>query len=156
MTAGDKLRLDVNAEPIASFKEIFDGQQSYSSIRQVQLPPANNFGPAVLAKYDQPGYAVSGLPDNKKLRGFRIADAEGNATDFFVDPATRVRDEISNSYNGLVFGTENLKFNEIEGVLIPVNFTQRFEMKSGAFFANYKVKDIKINQPIGDDVFAIH
>jgi hypothetical protein len=28
-------------------------------------------------------------------------------------------------------------------------------MPQGAFFADYSVKDVKLNQPIGDDVFAI-
>jgi hypothetical protein len=140
---------------VATFKQIFDGQQSYSSIPGVQMPPTNKFGLAVLAKYDQPGYGVSGLPDNKKLCGFRVTDGEGNATDFFVDPETARVMKYLMSYNGLTFGTENSKFKEVEGVLIPVNFTQRLETSNGPFFANYKVKDIKINQPLGDDVFAI-
>jgi hypothetical protein len=54
-----------------------------------------------------------------------------------------------------MFGTENSKFREVDGVLVPVNFSQRLEMQAGAFFAEYKVKDVKINQPIGDDVFVI-
>ena len=40
-------------------------------------------------------------------------------------------------------------------MLIPMNFSQRLEMQQGAFFAEYKVKEVKLNQPIGDDVFAI-
>jgi hypothetical protein len=28
-------------------------------------------------------------------------------------------------------------------------------MQQGAFFAEYKVKEVKLNQPIGDDVFVI-
>ena len=58
-------------------------------------------------------------------------------------------------YNGYTFGTENSKFKEVDGVLIPMNFSQRLEMPQGAFFAEYKVKDVKLNQPIGDDVFTI-
>ena len=55
-----------------------------------------------------------------------------------------------------MFGTENSKFIEVEGVLIPVSFSQRLEMPGqGAFFAEYKVKDVKLNQPIGDDVFVM-
>ena len=54
-----------------------------------------------------------------------------------------------------MFGTENSKFLEVEGVLIPFNFSQRLETPQGAFFAEYKVKDVKLNQPIGDDVFVI-
>jgi hypothetical protein len=155
VTAGAKMRLDVDASPAFKFKQIFDGQQSYTSIPGVQTPPADKFGLNVLIKYDQAGYTVSALPNEKKLRAFRIVDAEGNTTDFYIDPVNaRVMKYVS-PYNGYTFGTENTKFKEIEGVLIPFNFTQRLEMPQGAFFAEYKVKDAKLNQPLGDDVFVI-
>ena len=44
---------------------------------------------------------------------------------------------------------------EVDGVLVAYSFTQRLEMPQGAFFAEYNVKDVKLNQPIGDDVFTI-
>jgi hypothetical protein len=155
VTAGEKIRIDINAQPIFMFKQIYDGQQSYSSIPGVSMPPANKFGLMVLTKYDQPGYTVSALPNDKKLRGFRIVDGEGNTTDFFVDPTNARVMKYLIPYNGYMFGTENAKFKEIDGVLIPMNFTQRLEMPQGAFFAEYKVKDAKLNTPIGNDVFAI-
>lgn len=155
VTAGDRVRIDIDARPMFAFKQIYDGQQSYSSIPGVQMPPANKFGLPVLAKFDQPGYTVSGLADKKKLRGFRIVDAEGNTTDFYLDPATARVMMYLIPYNGLTFGTENTKFKEVEGVLVPFNFSQKLEMAQGAFFAEYKVKDVKLNQPIGDDVFTI-
>jgi hypothetical protein len=40
-------------------------------------------------------------------------------------------------------------------VLVPLEFSWRLEMPQGAFFAEYKVKDAKLNNPIGDDVFAM-
>ena len=155
VTAGDKVRIDIDASPMFKFKQVFDGQQSFSSMPGITMPPASKFGLPVLAKYDQPGYTVSGLPDKKKLRGFRIVDAEGNTTDFYIDPATARVMQYLIPYNGYMFGTENSKFSEVEGVLIPFNFTQRLETPQGAFFAEYKVKDVKLNQPIGDDVFVI-
>lgn len=155
VTAGDKVRIDIDASPVFKFKQVYDGQQSYSSMPGVSMPPASKFGLPVLAKYDQPGYIVSALPNDKKLRGFRIVDSEGNTTDFFVDPATARVVKYLTPYNGYTFGTENSKFSELEGVLIPMSFTQRLEMPQGAFFAEYKVKDVKLNQPISDDVFAM-
>jgi len=154
VTAGDKVRIDIDAAPIFKFKQVFDGQQSYSSIPGITMPPASKFGLSVLAKYDQPGYTVSALPDKKKLRGFRIVDAEGNTTDFYMDPATARVSQYLIPYNGYTFGTENSKFNEVEGVLVAFSFTQRLETQQGAFFAEYKVKEVKLNQPIGDDVFT--
>lgn len=155
VTAGPKLRMDIDASPAFKFKQIFDGQQSYSSMPGVAMPPADKFGLPVLVKYDQPGYTVSAIPNEKKLRGFRIVDSEGNTTDFYIDPTTaRVMKYVS-PYNGYTVGTENSKFKEIDGVLIPFNFSQRFEMPMGAFFADFKVKEAKLNQPLNDDVFVI-
>lgn len=155
VTTGDKVRIDIDASPIFKFKQVFDGQQSYSSIPGVTLPPASKFGLPVLAKFDQPGYTVSAVPDKKKLRGFRVVDAEGNTTDFYLDAANGRVMMYMIPYNGYMFGTENSKFKEVDGVLIPFSFSQRLETPQGAFFAEYKVKDVKLNQPIGDDVFVL-
>lgn len=155
VTTGDKVRIEIDARPVFNFKQVFDGQRSSSSMPGVEMPPPSKFGLAVLAKYDQPGYTVSALPDRKKLRGFRIVDAEGNTTDFYVDLGTARVMQYLTPYNGYTFGTENSKFKEVDGVLIPMNFSQRLEMQQGAFFAEYKVKEVKLNQPIGDDVFTI-
>jgi len=155
VTTGDKVRIEIDARPIFNFKQIFDGQRSYSSIPGAEMPPPSRFGLPVLAKFDQPGYTVSALPDKKKLRGFRIVDSDGNTTDFFLDPTTARVMQYLTPYNGYTFGTENSKFREVDGVLVPINFSQRLEMQQGAFFAEYKVKEVKINQPIGDDVFTI-
>ena len=155
VTAGDKARVEIDASPIIAFKQIDDGERSYSSLPNVQLPPLGRFGMNVLGKFDQPGFSVTAIPDKKKQRGFRIADADGYATDFYIDPANgRVMSFLIN-YNGYVFGTEHKKFKDVEGVLVPSNFSQRLEMTQGAFFADYNVKDIKLNNPLGDDVFAM-
>ena len=153
--AGDKVRLEIDARPAVSFKQIYDGQRSYSSLPGVEVPPASKFGLPVLARYDQAGYTVTAIPDKKKLRGFRISDEDGNVTDFYIDTATGRVMTFLIPYNGYTFGTENKKFKEIDGVLIPFNFTQRLEMPQGAFFAEYSVKDAKLNQALGDDVFAM-
>ena len=155
VTAGDKVRIEIDARPAIAFKQLFDGQRSYSSVPGVELPPLNKFGIAVLSKFDQPGYTVTAIPDKKKQRGFRISDSDGNATDFFIDVTTgRVMSFLIN-YNNYVFGTEHKKFKEVDGVLVPMTFSQRLEMTQGAFFADYNVKDVKLNNPIGDEVFAI-
>jgi len=161
VTSDERVRMEIDARPIVSFKQIYDGQQSYSSLPGVETPPATKFGPTVLAKFDQPGYTVSAVPDDavlsekKKLRKFRIVDAEGNTTDFYIDPTTARIMAYVIPYKGLMFSTENTKMKEIDGVLVPFNFTQRLNMQQGAFFAEFKVKEAKLNQPVGDDVFVI-
>jgi hypothetical protein len=153
--AGEKVRLEVDARPAVSFKQIYDGQRSYSSLPNVEIPPASKFGMGLLVKFDQPGYVVSALPDKKKQRAFRVSDPDGNTTDFYVDAGTGRVMSFLIPYGGYTFGTENKKMKEIDGVLVATSFTQRLEMPQGAFFADYSVKDVKLNQPIGDDVFAI-
>ena len=154
-SAGEKVRVDINAQPIAVFKQIYDGQQSFSSIPGVEIPPPSKFGLPALAKYDHAGYTVSAIPDKKKLRGFRLVDAEGNTTDYYIDAATARVNEYVIPYQGHTFGSSISKFAEVDGVLMPMSFTQRFEMPIGAYFAEYKVKSVKLNGPIGDDVFVI-
>ncbi|MGI9165939.1 MAG: hypothetical protein ACR2G5_06065 [Pyrinomonadaceae bacterium] len=153
--AGDKVRLEIDARPAVSFKQIYDGQRSYSSLPGVEMPPASRFGMGLLLKFDQVGYSVSAIPDKKKQRGFRVSDSDGNTTDFYVDMATGRVMSFLIPFNGYTFGTENKKVKEIDGVVVTTGFTQRMEMPQGAFFAEYTVKDVKLNQPIGDDVFAI-
>ncbi len=155
VTAGEKVRVDIDASPIFKFKQIFDGQQSYSSMPGISMPPASKFGLPVLAKFDQPGYTVSAVADKKKLRGFRIADADGNTTDFFIDPATGRVMQFVVPYMGYKFSAEHSKLTPVEGVLIPYSFSWRLESPQGAFFAEFKVKEVKLNQPIGDDVFVM-
>ena len=155
VTAGDKLRIDINAQPAFTFKQVYDGQRSFSNFPGVEIPPPSKFGLSIIGKFDREGYTVSALPDKKKLRGFRIVDREGNTTDFYVDLATARVSEFIIPYNGVTLGSSISKYKEVEGVLIPINFSQRFEMPAGAYFAEYKVKDVRINGPIGDDVFVI-
>jgi hypothetical protein len=155
VVAGNKVRVEIDARPAVAFKQIYDGERSYSSLPGVELPPASKFGLAVLGRYDQPGYTVTAIPDKKKLRGFRVTDAEGNITDFYIDPTNGRVMSFLIPYGGYMFGTENKKFKEVEGVLVPVSFSQRLEMAAGAFFADYSVKDVKLNNPLGEEVFAI-
>ena len=155
VTSNDRLRMEIDARPIIVFKQIYDGQQSYSSMPGVEVPPLSKFGLSVLSKFDQPGYKVSTIPNKKKLRGFRITDQDGYATDFYIDATNGRVMEFFLTYNGFTFGTANSKFKDVDGVLIPFSFSQRFEMPQGPFFAEYNVKEVKLNQTLGEDAFAI-
>ena len=155
VTAGDKLRMEIDARPAVVFKQIYDGQNSYSSMPGVEVPPLTKFGLGSLSRYDQPGYKVTAIADKKKQRGFRIEDPEGYTTDFYIDPTNGRVMSFLMYYLGYTFGTENNKFKEMEGVLVPFSFSQRFEMPQGAFFAEYSVKEVKLNQTLAEDAFVI-
>lgn len=153
IAAGDKLRLVIQS-PIVSFELVHDGLRAYTTLRAIDLPPPGKFGLPALARFDQPGFAVTALPAKKKELAFRLTDPEGNATNFYLDTANArvVRYEIP--YNGLTFVWENKSFREIDGVLVPVAFAERLDAPQGAFFAEFKVKEAKINQDLPADAFA--
>lgn len=155
VTNGSKMRMEIDARPAFVFKQIYDGQQSYSSMPNVEMPPLTRYGLHALAKFDQPGYQITAIADKKKERGFRLADPDGYTTDFYVDPKTgRVMSFFMYAGN-LTLGTEHSKFKEIDGILIPTSFSQRFETAMGAFFAEFNVKEVKFNQPLPEDAFVI-
>lgn len=155
VTAGPKLRMEIDARPAIVFKQIYDGEQSFSSMPNVQMPPLTKFGLGALARFDQAGYKIEAIPDKKKQRGFRLIDPEGYTTDYYVDPKTGRVMSFFIYYAGVTLGTENSKFKEVEGVLVPTSFSQKFEMTMGAFFAEFSVKEVKLNQQLPDDAFAI-
>lgn len=155
VTAGPKLRMEIDARPAIVFKQIYDGQDSYSSMPNVQMPPLTKFGLGALARFDQPGYQITAIADKKKQRGFRLVDPDGYTTDYYLDPKTGRVMSFFLYYAGVTLGTENSKFKEVEGVLVPFSFSQKFEMPMGAFFAEFSVKEVKMNQQLPDDAFAI-
>src|SRR5689334_24053577 len=63
VTAGEKLRMDIDARPAITFKQIYDGEQSYSSMPNVAVPPLTKFGFGALAHFDQAGYQITAIPD---------------------------------------------------------------------------------------------
>jgi len=155
VTAGQKLRMDIDARPAFVFKQIYDGQTSYSSIPNMELPPLTKFGLYALVRFDQPGYQITALPDKKKQRAFRLVDPDGFTTDFYIDAKTGRVMSFLIYHAGVTLGTENSKFKEVEGVLVPFSFSQKFEMPMGAFFAEFTVKEVKLDQQLAEDAFAI-
>lgn len=152
--SGDRYRLDVVA-PVIQFKQIFDGEQGYSSIPTLAVLNPGKYGLGLLTRFDQAGYTVAALPDRKKQRAFRITGPEGAISDFFINPMTARVEEFTAPFMGGLLAMEQKNMKEMEGVFVPYSLTQRFETPQGAFFAEFKVKTANINQPLGDDVFTI-
>jgi hypothetical protein len=154
ITSGDRLRLEVQS-PLFAFSLISDGVNTYSSMRGFELPSASRFGVPVLMKFEQPGYAVTALEGSKKERAFRVTDPDGNITDFYVDPATNRLARFEVPYGAYTYSVEFKSMKEIEGVFVPLSFVQRISSTQGSFYAEFKVKDAKINQEIPDATFVI-
>ena len=157
--SGDKYRLEIT-NPFTPFKQVFDGQNTVSSLSGFSLPPINRLGLPLLAKAEEKDFVVSALNEKaKKKLGFRITSPEGYYTDFFIDEKTgQIKSyEASYDFNGRAITTsvEIDKVREVEGVIVPERYAQRFETGSLTIYSNFKAKEILVNSIVGDDVFKM-
>ena len=155
--AGDKFRMEIQS-PAFQMRSIFDGERNYSSMPQFSVPPLSRYGYALLTRFDQGGNQISALPadKDKKRIGFRIAATDGNVTDYHLDPKTgRIARFTIPLEDGVSYGVEHKTFKEIDGVLVPTEFTIKFATPGGIFYAEAKAKTALVNQPLEADVFAI-
>ena len=157
--SGDKYRLEIT-NPFQPLKQVYDGQQTYSSINGFNLPPVNRVGFPVLQRIDEKEFVVSALPEKlKKKKGFRVTTPEGYYTDFLIDDKTGQIKGYESSYNfndrEVTTSVEIDKFRTVEGVVIPEKYSQRFDLGQLTIYANFKAKDISVNSPIADGIFQI-
>lgn len=151
--SGVKHRMEVKS--LQSFTFIYDGEQMYSSMQRVRLPPQTKFGLSALQHLGETGYVLGEVPDKKKMRAFSLTDPEGNMTKYFVDPKTGRIKGFDIPYGNYTYGSEIDEYKEYDGILVPTKFVQRLDTQMGAFYAEFKAKEVKINSQIEDTVFAI-
>jgi hypothetical protein len=156
--SGEKYRLEI-VVPIQSFKQVYDGEQTLSSIPNFQLPPLNRLGLPLLAKIDEKGFTVTELPEKGKKFGFRITSPEGYFTDFFLDEKTGQVKSYAAKYdfNGreITTAVDIDKVKDVEGILVPEKYSQRFDLGQITMYSNFKAKEILVNTAIADDVFTL-
>ena len=156
--AGDKYRLEL-ATPVQSFKQSYDGQQTYTSIQTgFSLPPLNRLGFPLLQRLGDKDFVVSKLPDSaKKKAGFRITAPDGFFTDFYVDEKTNQVKSYESQYefNGRTFTTSVVvdKYRTVDGIVIPERYSQRFDLGQLVVYGDFKSKDILVNTELAEDVF---
>ncbi|MEQ1923318.1 MAG: hypothetical protein ABL952_12500 [Pyrinomonadaceae bacterium] len=153
-----RYRFDIHSQAF-SYRQIYHGQQSYSSIPGFSLP-LDKMGLEMLRKINEKDYTVSALPEKfKKKKGFRITSPEGSYTDLIVDEKTNLVKEFESSYdvngNTLTTSVSIDKYREVDGVLIYEKFSQRMETPQGMLYGNFMARDIQVNVEIGDDVFTM-
>lgn len=157
--SGEKYSFEIN-NPFQPMKQVFDGTRTYSTIQGFELPPITSLGFPLLPKVGVDGYAITALADVKKKRkGFRITTPDGFYTDFFVDDKTSQIKGYESSYvvrdREVTTSVEIDEFQTVEGIVVPKKYSQRFDLGSITAYANFKTKDILINAPIDDSVFAM-
>ncbi len=157
--SGEKYRLEIT-NPFQPLKQIYDGEQTSSSIKGFNLPPINRLGFALLQRIDEKEFTVSALPEKlKKKKGFRITSPEGYYTDFFVEEKTSQVKGYESSYvmndRDVTTSVEIDKFRTVENVLIPEKYSQRFDLGQLTVYGNFKAKEILVNSEIPDSLFQI-
>ncbi|MDQ3179904.1 MAG: hypothetical protein M3Q33_05225 [Acidobacteriota bacterium] len=157
--SGDKYRLEIQ-NPIQPLKQIYDGQQTSSTINGFNFPPINRLGLPLLQKLGEKDFIVAALSEKlKKKKGFRITSPEGFYTDFFIDDKTGQVKGYESSYdiNGreVTTSVEIDKFRTVEGAIIPERYSQRFDLGQITIYASFKAKEISVNTKINDDVFSL-
>jgi hypothetical protein len=151
------IRIDLTLS-FGRIQMINDGRRFYNLVNDnagsFGIGPPSKFGLRVLAKYDQPGYKVTALPDQNKELGFRITDPEGNATDFYAQKATGRVTRFTYKYDGFDQTWELDNFKTVEGLKIPHIINIRLATKVGEFQIVIQAADVKINQPVSDNAFV--
>ena len=158
--AGEKYRFDL-MNPFQPIKQVFDGKNTSSTIQNgFELPPINRQGFFMLSRVGDSAFKVTELAGSgKKKTGFRITSPEGFYTDYFVDEKTALIKGYEASYdvNGRLLTTsvEISKYRNVEGVMVPERFAQRFDLGQFTAYADFKSKDILVNSAVSDEVFTL-
>ena len=156
VATSERIRINIEVS-FGTIQLINDGKQFYNLVNgksaSFGIAPPSKFGLGVLARYDQPGYTVAALPDQTSASGFRISDAEGNSTDFYVDAKTGRITRSVYQFNSLNQEWEFTSFKEVEGVLVPQNFIIKMDSKAGPYSLAFNVDNVKLNQPVSDNTF---
>jgi hypothetical protein len=157
--SGDKYAMEIN-NPFQPLKQIYDGKQTFSTMRGASLPPVTSLGFPLLPRIGDTGYVVSAVPDaKKKKKGFRVTTPDGFYTDFFVDEKTGQIKSYESSYEvGDRLVTTSVEIDEmqtVEGVVVPKKYSQRFDLGQMTAYASFKAKEILVNSELAADVFAM-
>ncbi len=157
--AGDRYRYEIS-NPFQPFKQIYDGDQTYSSVPNFTLPPINRLGLPLLQRLDEKGFMLAALPEkSKKKNGFRITSPEGFFTDFFVDEKTgQIKSyEASYDFNGrsVTTSVDIDRIREVDGVKVPEKYAQRLELGFATIYVEFKAKEILVNSAVEDNVFTM-
>lgn len=158
--SGEKYRVEL-ANQIQSFKQVFDGEQTFTSVQTgFTLPPINRLGLPLLARLGDKGFMVSRLPESaKKRQGFRLTAPDGFYTDFYIDEKTKMVKGYESLYefSGRTATTsvEIDKYRTVDGVVVPERYAQRFDLGQLTIYGDFKSKEILVNSEVADDVFSM-
>lgn len=154
--SGSKYFFEINS-PFQQLKQVYDGQNTFSSIQGFSLPPVTSLGFPLLPRVGDPSYTVSESKKGKK--GFRITTPEGFYTDFQINEKTGQIKSYESAFEsaGRVITTsvDIDGYQTVDGIVVPTKYSQRFDLGPVTAYANFKTKTVLINSTIEDSAFAI-
>jgi hypothetical protein len=159
VSSGEKYRIDI-INPFQPLKQVYDGEQTNSSISGFYFPPLNRIGLMLLTKLEEKDFVVTAVPEKIKTKNsFRITSPEGFYTDFFLDEKTGQVKSYKSSFEvsgrNVTTAVEIDKVRIVEGVVVPEKYAQRFELGNLSIYVDFKAKEISVNSLIADDVFVM-
>ena len=159
VSSGEKYRIEI-PNAFQPLKQVYNGEQTNSSINGFYFPPLNRIGLALLTKVGEKDFVVSALPDKSKSKNaFRITSPEGYYTDFYLNEKTGQVKGYKSSFdvNGRTVTTavDFDKMRNVENVILPEQYSQRFELTNLSIYVSFKAKEILVNTPVADDIFSM-
>lgn len=155
----DKDRTEITL-PMGSMVQVQSGAQAWMSFgSQVQDTSAQAgeqrfYGYDVLRRAGQQGYTARPLPDaqvdGKTVKAVEIADAQGHATRFFVDPATNLVVKLEYSSGGESPEIFLSDYRDVSGVKVP--FKTRI-LQGGQLLMEMTYTEVQVNAPVDEKLF---
>jgi hypothetical protein len=156
----DKERTELTL-PMGSMVQVQSGAQAWASFGpQVQDTSAQAgeqrfYGYDVLRRAGQQGYTARPLPDaqvdGKTVNVVEVADAQGHATRFFIDPATNLVVKLAYTTSGGESPEAFLSdYRDVSGVKVP--FKTRI-VQGGQQMMELTYTEVQVNAPVDDKLF---
>jgi hypothetical protein len=155
----DKQRTEINL-PVGNMIQVTDGAQAWmqmsTEVQDIssQLKNRHFYGYDVLRLAGQPGYTARPLPDaqvnGKPAKVVELADAEGHATRFFLDPETHLVAEVSYDFGAQKPEQFFSDYREVAGVRVPFKLSSA---QQGNPFVDIKVTEVQVNPVVDPSLF---
>lgn len=146
--------------PMGTMVQVFDGANGWMSLgaqsqdTTAQAKEEKAYGLDVLRRANAPGYTTRPLPDatveGKAAQGLEVADPQGHATQFFLDPQTGLLLKLAYTSNGQTSEAFYSDFREVSGVKIP--FQTRIS-RNGQPVIEIKYSEVQVNAPVDEGLF---
>lgn len=155
----DKSRTELDL-PFGKMVQAADGTAAWAGVgAQVQdLPPGaadqRFYGLDVLRRFDAPGMTARPLPDaevdGKPAKVVEVADAEGHATRFYLDPGTNRVVKVAYEAGGEATETMYADYREVDGVQVAFksNVTQ-----NGTPMFTLDLAEVQVNPAVDAALF---